>query len=85
MTLGPAMLFLRAVDAKVPGWLRPALIVDKVPMFYYLLHIPLMHIIAVVVCYARYGQAYWMFESPSVEYFPITRPPGWNYSLPSCI
>ncbi|HTG29011.1 MAG TPA: heparan-alpha-glucosaminide N-acetyltransferase domain-containing protein [Methylomirabilota bacterium] len=82
MTLGPAMLFLRALDATVPRWLRPALIVGKVPMFYYLLHIPLMHIIAVVVCYARYGQAHWMFESPSIEYFPITRPPGWNYSLP---
>lgn len=82
MTLGPAMLFLRAVDAAVPRWLRPALIVGKVPLFYYLLHVPLMHIIAVIVCYARYGQAHWMFESPSIEYFPITRPPGWNYSLP---
>jgi uncharacterized membrane protein len=82
MTLGPAMLFLRAVDATVPLWLRPALVVGKVPMFYYLLHIPLMHIIAVIVCYARYGQAHWMFESPSIDFFPITRPPGWNYSLP---
>jgi len=82
MTLGPAMLFLRAVDPAVPRWLRPALIVGKVPMFYYLLHVPLMHIIAVIVCYARYGQAHWMFESPSIEYFPITRPPDWNYSLP---
>jgi uncharacterized membrane protein len=82
MTLGPAMLFLRAVDGGVPHWLRPALIVGKVPMFYYLLHVPLIHLIAVVVCYARYGQARWMFESPSIEYFPFTRPPGWGYSLP---
>jgi len=81
MTLGPTMLFLRAVDAAVPRWLRPALIVGKVPMFYYLLHVPLMHIIAVIACYARYGQAHWMFESPSIEYFPTSRPPGWNYSL----
>jgi uncharacterized membrane protein len=82
MTLGPAMLFLRAVDGGVPRWLRPALIVGKVPMFYYLLHVPLIHLIAVVVCYARYGQAHWMFESPSIEYFPFTRPPDWGYSLP---
>jgi uncharacterized membrane protein len=82
MTLGPAMLFLRAVDSKVPRWLRPALIVGKVPMFYYLLHVPLIHLIVVAVCYARYGQAHWMFESPSIEYFPFTRPPGWGYSLP---
>jgi len=82
MTLGPAMLFLWAVDAGTPQWLRPALIFGKVPMFYYLLHIPLIHLIAVGVCYARYGHAHWMFESPTVEYFPITQPPGWGYSLP---
>jgi uncharacterized membrane protein len=82
MTLGPAMLFLRAVDGGTPRWLRPALIVGKVPMFYYLLHVPLIHLIAVIVCYARYGQAHWMFESPSIEYFPFTRPPDWGYSLP---
>jgi uncharacterized membrane protein len=82
MTLGPALLFLWAVDAGTPRWLRPALIIGKVPMFYYLLHIPLIHLIAVAVCYARYGQVHWMFESPGLDQFPITPPPGWGYSLP---
>jgi uncharacterized membrane protein len=82
MTLGPATLFLWAVDAGTPRWLRPALTVGKVPMFYYLLHVPLIHLIAVAVCYLRYGHAHWMFESPSPRYFPITPPPGWGYSLP---
>jgi uncharacterized membrane protein len=82
MTLGPAMRFLRAVDGGAPRWLRPAQIVGKVPMFYYLLHVPLIHLIAVIVCYVRYGQAHWMFKSPSIEYFPFTRPPDWGYSLP---
>jgi uncharacterized membrane protein len=82
MTLGPALLFLWAADAGTPRWLWPALTVGKVPMFYYLLHIPLIHLIAVAVCYARYGQVHWMFESPSLGQFPITPPPGWGYSLP---
>jgi uncharacterized membrane protein len=82
MTLGPALLFLWAVDAGTPRWLRPALTVGKVPMFYYLLHIPLIHLIAIAVCYARYGQIHWMFESPTLDQFPITPPPGWGYSLP---
>jgi uncharacterized membrane protein len=77
MTLGPALLFLWAVDAGTPGWLRPALIIGKVPMFYYLLHIPLIHLFAVAVCYARYGQVHWMFENPL-----FVQPPGWGYSLP---
>jgi uncharacterized membrane protein len=82
MTLGPALLFLWAVDAGTPRWLRPALIIGKVPMFYYLLHIPLIHLIAIGVCYARYGHIYWMFESPTLFQFPVTPPPGWGYSLP---
>jgi uncharacterized membrane protein len=82
MTLGPAMLFLWAVDAGTPRWLRPALIIGKVPMFYYLLHVPLIHLIAIAVCYARYGQVHWMFESPTMGQFPVTQPPGWGYSLP---
>jgi uncharacterized membrane protein len=82
MTLGPALLFLWAVDGGTPRWLRPALIIGKVPMFYYLLHIPLIHLLAIAVCYARYGQMHWMFESPDLGNFPITKPPGWGYSLP---
>ena len=82
MTLGPAMIFLLLVDSGSPQFLRPALTIGKVPMFYYLLHIPLIHLIAVMVCYARYGQVHWMFESPGLSQFPITPPPGWGYSLP---
>ena len=82
MTLGPAVLFLWAVDAGTPRWLRPALIVGKVPMFYYLLHVPLIHLLAIAVCFARYRQVHWMFESPTLAQFPITDPPGWGYSLP---
>jgi uncharacterized membrane protein len=82
MTLGPATMFLWAVDARTPKWLGPALTVGKVPMFYYLLHIPLIHLIAVGVCYARYGTAHWMFESDHAWNFPVAVPPGWGYGLP---
>jgi uncharacterized membrane protein len=82
MTLGPALLMLRAVDDRTPGWLRPALVYGKVPMFYYVLHFALIHVLAVVVCYARYGDAHWMFESPDLAHYPFSPPPGWGYSLP---
>jgi len=82
MTLGPALIFLWVIDGRRPLLLRPVLVFGKVPMFYFLLHIPLIHLIAVVVCYARYGHVHWMFESPSVSQFPITFPPGWGFSLP---
>jgi uncharacterized membrane protein len=82
MTLGPAMIFLRVVDGGIPRFLRPALVIGKVPMFYFLAHMPLIHLLAVVVCFARYGAVHWMFESPTIGQFPITPPPGWGFSLP---
>jgi uncharacterized membrane protein len=82
MTLGPAMLLLRAVDSRTPRLLRPALIIGKVPLFYFLTHLALIHLLAVVVCYVRYGDAHWMFESPTLGQYPITQPPGWPSGLP---
>ena len=82
MTLGPALLLLRAVDSGTPRLLRPALVIGKVPLFYFVLHFALIHVLAVVVCWARYGSAHWMFESPDLANYPFTAPPGWGYTLP---
>ena len=82
MTLGPAMLLLRAVDGGTPRFLHVARVIGKVPLFYYALHFFLIHLLAVITCYARYGSARWMFESPSLADYPFTAPPGWGYSLP---
>ncbi len=82
MTLGPAMIFLWSVDRGTPRILRPALVIGKVPLFYYLWHFALIHLLAVVTCYARYGSAHWMFESPDLAHYPFSAPPGWGYSLP---
>lgn len=82
MTLGPALLALRALDRATPALLRPALVVGRVPLFYYVVHMPLIHLAAVAVCLARYGDAHWMFESPRPDLFPFTPPPGWGFDLP---
>lgn len=82
MTLGPALVFLWAFDARTPRLLRPALVFGRVPMFYFLLHIPLIHLIALAVCCARYGHIHWVFESPTVAQIPFAAPPGWGFSLP---
>ena len=81
MTLGPAMIFLRAVDRGTPRILRRALVIGKVPFFYYALHFTLIHLLAVATCYARYGSAHWMFESPDLGHYPFSPPPGWGFSL----
>ncbi|MEJ7812521.1 MAG: heparan-alpha-glucosaminide N-acetyltransferase domain-containing protein [Gemmatimonadaceae bacterium] len=82
MTLGPAMLLLWAVDRGTPRMLRPALVIGKVPLFYYMLHFLLIHLLAVLTCYVRYGSAHWMFESPDLAHYPFSPPPNWGYTLP---
>ena len=82
MTLGPGLCILAALDGRTPAVLRPLLTFGRVPLFYYLVHLTVIHLLAVVVCYLHYGDAHWMFESPRLDQFPFTRPPGWGFSLP---
>ena len=82
MTLGPALLILRAVDRDAPRVLRPALVFGRVPLFYFVLHLTLIHLLAAILCYARNGSAHWMFESPDLGAYPFTPPPNWGLSLP---
>ena len=82
MTLGPAMLILAAVDERTPRALRPALIIGKVPFFYYLVHVLVLHTLAVIASAARFGTIAPMFESPTLDKYPITQVPGWPAPLP---
>lgn len=82
MTLGPALIMLRLADRRTPRVLEPALIIGKVPMFYYVLHFTLIHLLAVATCFVRYGSAHWMTESPDLGHYPFSAPPEWGYSLP---
>jgi uncharacterized membrane protein len=82
MTIGPSLLLLGTLDRGTPRALRPALTFGRVPLFYFMLHLPLIHALALAVCFVRYGQVHWMLESPSLDRYPMTFPPGWGYSLP---
>jgi len=82
MTLGPALMILSVVESGSPRALRPALTFGTVPFFYFMLHLPLIHLLAVAFCVVRYHEVHWMFESPTLDRYPFTRPPGWGYALP---
>jgi uncharacterized membrane protein len=57
MTLGPALLLLAFFERAphVPG--RPLLVFGRVPMFFYLIHIPLIHGLQLGVALLRFGPA----------------------------
>jgi len=81
MTLGPALILLSFLDRGTPHLLRPILVFGRVPLFYYLLHLPLIHALAVVVALIRYGRADWLFYNPFASQ-PIPVPPDNGFGLP---
>jgi uncharacterized membrane protein len=81
MTLGPALIVLGWLDRGTPRSLGPILIFGRVPLFYYLLHIPLIHGLSVVVAYARHGRAEWLFANPGDQ--KVAPPPAnFGFDLP---
>jgi uncharacterized membrane protein len=55
MTLGPAIFLIGVFDRPLGPLAKPLLVFGRVPMFYYILHIPLIHGGAVLLDYLRFG------------------------------
>jgi uncharacterized membrane protein len=89
MTLGPTVLLLGVLEPAggrpfSPGAHPMARVLDvfgRVPFFYYALHIPLIHVLAIVVSLVRAGDVNpWLFTN-----HPMGNPPppdGYTWSLP---
>ena len=82
MTLGPALMLLAWLDRGTPRLLWPVLVIGRVPLFFYLLHLPLIHALAVLVAFARYGRADWIFGSPFGAAEKFTIPADNGFGLP---
>ncbi|HEV7242908.1 MAG TPA: heparan-alpha-glucosaminide N-acetyltransferase domain-containing protein [Thermoanaerobaculia bacterium] len=80
MTLGPMFLvlpFLENARGRVARWLE---VFGKVPFFYYVLHIPLIHLIAVLISLVRTPESTrWLFANHPM--LPPDVPPGYQWSL----
>lgn len=64
MTLGPGCVLLALFERGTPALLRPLLVFGRVPMFYYLLHIPLIHGLAHLWFTMHYGRADFFEDGP---------------------
>jgi uncharacterized membrane protein len=64
MTLGPAILFLAIFDRPLGPLARPIITFGRVPLFFYLLHIPLIHGAAVLSDYLRFDWSPQAFDGP---------------------
>lgn len=80
MTLGPAVALIPWAD-RAEGWFARVLgVFGRAPMFYYLLHIPLIHAAALAVNTVRDGMAHqaWYEHAPYVQMAPEQR---WSLTL----
>lgn len=82
MTLGPVLLMLRAFEARVPKFFQPALLIGKVPLFFFIVHFFLIHLLATLASWLRYGEISEMFRSPDLGHFPFSQPPAWGAPPP---
>ena len=80
MTLGPLIVLLSLLEhprGRVAGALE---LFGRVPLFYYVLHIPLIHVLAMGVSIVRTGAiSPWLFENHPMEPPPL--PEGYMWSL----
>jgi uncharacterized membrane protein len=80
MTLGPTIALIPALEAARGMVVRWLTVFGRVPFFYYMLHIPLIHALALVVSKIRLGEVSpWLFTN-----HPMGNPPppdGYAWSL----
>ena len=84
MTLGPALILLAYFDRRQPAAGHPLVVIGRVPFFYFVLHFWLIHILASVMAFFRYGSASlaWLFSPlPSMGGAAESFPPGFGYPL----
>ena len=76
MTLGPALLLLALFDKIGFAPTNPLLIFGRVPLFYFLAHLYVIHLLTVALALLRYGEPGWLVN-------PIAgvHPQGYGYDL----
>jgi uncharacterized membrane protein len=66
MTLGPALLALAGLEAAKGKVARTLVTFGRVPLFFYMAHLLLLHGLAVVFATTVYGDAAWLFGGLSI-------------------
>lgn len=80
-TLGPALIWMGLVRPERPIW-HGLIAIGRVPMLFYLLHVPLIHLAACVYSWTAMGHVGWLFTSP-FDRGAVSVPTGWGLGLPA--
>ena len=75
MTLGPALLVLAYLEHRGPRASHPLVIVGRVPFFFYVAHFWLLHVVASLFAWLRYGSGSLAFLFSPLPSMGGSRPP----------
>jgi uncharacterized membrane protein len=81
MTLGPAIIAMGLLDHRIGPLGRPFVVFGRVPLFYYLLHLPLIHLFAVLFAWVRYGDVSFLLYHLAFSDKQRLFPPDYGYGL----
>jgi uncharacterized membrane protein len=82
MTLGPALLLMAWLDRLTLTKTNPLLVFGRVPLFYFLVHFFVIHLLPIPFALVRYGHAAFLLNPlPSVGGQAKLYPPDFGYSL----
>ncbi len=82
MTLGPSIAILGWIDGARPGERNPLLVFGRVPLFYFVVHLPLIHAMSIGLTWLRYGARPFLFTPPpTLGTPPDVFPPDYGWSL----
>jgi uncharacterized membrane protein len=80
MTLGPSILLLGWLDGKtVSGIFKPLLVFGRVPMFFYVLHLYVIHLLAILMATLFHQPVDWLFHG---AFMTNDIPDGYGHGLP---
>lgn len=83
MTLGPCLLLLILLERRDNAITQFLIVYGKVPFFYYIVHLYLLHILAIIFAYLYFGHAEWLMGTPgSMRMIAESLSPTPGYSLP---
>src|SRR5260370_11837008 len=82
MTLGPALLCLAFFETRTSRTWQYFQTFGRVPLFYYLLHLPLIHVMAVLFSLVTYVEASWLYRDLMNSRAVPSLPARYGYGLP---
>ncbi len=82
MTLGPALIAMAWLERRQLSANNPVIVFGRVPFFFFVIHLAVIHALAILLGFLRYGRAsFLLLPAPSMGSMRKIFPPDYGYNL----